>query len=135
MNNEDIGKLILRLALGGMMLVHGFDKLKHGIAFIRAEVAAAGMPELLAAGIYVGELVAPLMVIIGWNARIGAILITISMLFAIGLVHTADVFSLGPNGGWALDAQGMFLFSAVALALIGPGRYRIDAWSLDHGRR
>jgi putative oxidoreductase len=123
--NEDIGKLVLRLALGGMILTHGVDKLTTGIDAIVDIVTGAGMPGFVAYGIYIGEVVAPVLLITGWNARIGAALIAVNMLFAIGLVHAADILSLNPNGGWVLDSQGMFLLTAVALALLGPGRFRI----------
>lgn len=124
--NEDIGKLILRVALGGMIFVHGVDKLTGGIEFIVDVVTRAGMPAVSAYGIFIGEIIAPLLLIAGWNARIGAALIAINMIFAVGLVHAADIFKLGQNGGWALDSQGMFLFTALALALIGPGRFSIS---------
>ena len=124
--NEGIGKLILRLALGGMVLMHGIAKLTGGIGFIHDTVAAAGLPAFFAYGVYVGEVVAPLLLIAGWYARIGAGVIAINMLFAIGLAHGAEFFTLNQTGGWTLELQGMFLFTAVAIALMGPGNYRIN---------
>ena len=124
--NESIGKLVLRLALGGIILVHGISKLTGGIDFITSTVTAAGLPAFVAYGVYVGEVVAPLLLIAGFYSRIAAAVIAINMLFAIGLVHGAELTSLNQSGGWALELQGMFLFSAIALALIGPGQYRIN---------
>ena len=124
--NDDAGKLILRLALGGLILMHGIAKLTGGIGFITDTVTAAGMPAFFAYAVYVGEVVAPLLLIVGWYSRIGAAVIAINMLFAIGLVHGAEFLTLSQSGGWALELQGMFLFTAVALALMGPGRYRIN---------
>lgn len=124
--NESIGKLILRLTLGGLILMHGIAKLVGGIGFITDTVTTAGLPAFLAYAVYLGEVVAPLLLIAGWYSRIGAAVIAINMLFAIGLVHRAEFFTLGQSGGWALELQGMFLVTAVALALIGPGQYRIN---------
>ena len=124
--NESSGKLILRLALGGLILMHGIAKLSGGIGFISDSVTAAGLPAFFAYGVYVGEVVAPLLLIAGWYSRIGAGVIAINMLFAIGLVHRAEFFTLNQTGGWSLELQGMFLFTAIALALIGPGNYRIN---------
>ena len=121
--NESTGKLILRLALGGLILMHGISKLKGGIGFITDTVTAAGLPSFFAYGVYIGEILAPLLLIVGWFSRIGAAIIAINMLFAIGLVHRAELFALNQSGGWALELQGMFLFTALAIALIGPGRY------------
>ena len=124
--NENIGKLILRIALGGMILMHGIAKLTGGIDFITSTVTAAGMPAFFAYGVYIGEVVAPLLVIAGLYSRIGAAIIGLNMLFAIGLVHGAEFFTRNQTGGWALELQGMFLFTAIAVALIGPGQYRIN---------
>jgi putative oxidoreductase len=124
--NPDIGKLILRLALGGMILMHGIAKLTGGIGFITDSVTAAGLPAFFAYAVYLGEVAAPLLLIAGFYARVGAAVIAVNMLFAIGLVHGAEFFTLNQTGGWTLELQGMFLFSAVALALIGPGHYRIN---------
>jgi putative oxidoreductase len=67
------------------------------------------------------------MVLAGWHARIGAVLIAVNMLFAIFLVHMGQLFALDPQtGGWAIELQAMFLFTAVALALLGPGRFSLN---------
>lgn len=73
-----------------------------------------------------GEVIAPILVILGWYSRIGAAVTAINMIFAIALVHGAELVSLQKTGGWALELQGMFLFTAVAVALIGPGRFSLN---------
>lgn len=122
----DSAKLLLRLALGLLILLHGIAKIQGGIGFISGMVTGAGLPAWVAYGVYVGEVVAPLMVIVGWFSSIGAVIIAVNMLFAIGLVHQAQLFTLGPQGGWALELQGMYLATAIAVALLGPGRYSVN---------
>lgn len=122
----DTGKLVLRVALGVLILLHGVAKLRGGIDFITHTVTAAGLPAALAYAVYVGEVLAPLLVIFGWHARIGAAVIAVNMLFAFGLVHRGELFELAKSGGWALELQGMFLAAAVAVALLGPGRYSLN---------
>lgn len=124
--NESTGKLILRLTLGGLILLHGVAKLIGGVSGLSGTVSGAGLPSFFTYGVYVGEVIAPILVLLGWYSRIGAALIAINMLFAIGLVHRAELFTLGRSGGWALELQGMFLFTAIAVALIGPGRFSIN---------
>lgn len=125
-NLNDTGKLVLRLTLGILILLHGISKLMHGIGPIQGMVTGMGMPAFFAYGTYAGEVLGPLLLIIGFYARIGAALIAINMLFAFALAHTGELTSLTQNGGWALELQGMFLFSAVALVLMGPGRIGIN---------
>ena len=125
--NESIGKLILRLVLGVSILLHGIAKLTGGIGGIAGMVAGAGLPSFVAYGVYIGEVIGAILLLLGWYSRIGAALIAINMLFAIGLAHSAQIFALNDNGGWAIELQAMFLFTAIALAIMGPGRYSLNA--------
>ncbi|MEC7816727.1 MAG: DoxX family protein [Pseudomonadota bacterium] len=125
LDNADMGKLIIRLTLGGLMLFHGIAKLINGIGFIEGQLASHGLPAFLAFGVYIGEIVAPLMVILGYQTRIGALIIVFNMIVAIALVHGHQLLSLGSNGGWALELQGFFLFTAIALMFLGPGKYKL----------
>jgi putative oxidoreductase len=125
-NNADLGRLLLRIILGVCILLHGIAKLQGGVDGIGQALTAHGLPALLKYGVYVGEVIAPVLVLIGFYARIGALLIAINMLFAIGLVHMAELFKMGEHGGWALEMQGMYLVTALALALLGPGRFSIN---------
>ena len=123
---SDLGKLVLRLALGILILLHGIAKLKGGTAGIVGMVEGAGLPGFLGYGVLLGEVLGPLLLIVGFHARIGAALIAINMLVAIGLAHMGDLGKLGEQGGWALELQGMFLFTAIALVLTGPGRFSLN---------
>ena len=130
LKNDAAGKLLLRLTVGGLMLFHGISKLFNpGTAgFIGSKLAEAGLPEALAYGVYIGEVVAPLMIIVGLLSRAGAALIVINMLFAIILVHAGDLFALTEHGGWRLELQGFYLFGSLAIVFLGSGRY---AWKPD----
>lgn len=120
---EDTGKLLLRLVLGILVLLHGVSKLTGGIDFIFGMVGKMGLPAPLGYLVFVGEVLGPLLLIIGAWTRLGALLVAVNMIVAIALVHAGELFSLGSSGGWALELQGMFLFTALAIALLGAGRY------------
>ena len=125
--NESTGKLILRVTLGILILLHGISKLTGDIDWLDGALADAGLPESFKYGVYVGEVLAPLAVIAGFYSRIGAWLVAVNMLFAFGLAPGAELFVIDPqSGGLALELQYMFFFSAIAVALIGPGRYAFN---------
>lgn len=123
---DDLGKLIMRLTLGILILFHGVHKVQHGIEPIRGMVQSIGLPPDLALGVFLGEVLGPVLLIVGFYARIGAGLIFINMVVAIWLAHFQELFALSEHGGWALELQGMFLFTALALMVTGPGRLSIN---------
>jgi putative oxidoreductase len=122
-SRADFGKLVLRLALGLLILLHGIAKLRGGVSGIVGMVEAHGLPGFLGYAVLVGEVLAPLMVLAGFFARIGGVLIAFNMLVAFALVHLGQLGQLNEQGGWALELQGMYLATAIAIALLGPGRY------------
>lgn len=123
---DDIGKLILRLTVGVLILLHGIAKISSGVSGISGMLTGMGLPAALAYGVYIGEILAPILVILGFYARLGALIIVVNMAFAIGLVHMKDVFVLTKTGGWGIELQAMFLLTALAVSLIGPGRYALN---------
>ncbi len=120
---DDGGKLLLRIVLAVLILFHGVSKLIGGIGFITGMVAKAGLPGVLGYFVYVGEVIAPLLVLFGVFTRLAALVVAVNMIVALLLVHTRQFFTLSDTGGWALELQGMYLGAAVAIALLGAGRY------------
>ena len=123
--SDDTGKLILRLSLGILVLMHGLMKLSGGVGGIAGMLSSHGLPGFLAYGAYIGEVIGPLLVIVGLYSRLGALFIAINMVVAILLAHTGQLFSTTQQGGWALELQGMFLFGALAVAFLGAGRFSL----------
>lgn len=122
---SDTAKLLLRLALGLLILLHGISKIRGGPGFILDVVEKAGLPEPFGYLVYVGEVLAPLLVIVGLWTRAAALVIAINMVIAILLVHTGQLLQLSPEGGWALELQGLYLVVPIAIALLGAGRYSL----------
>ena len=123
--SEDMGKLILRVTLAVLILLHGVAKLTGGIGHIAGLLEKNGLPPALAYFVFLGEVIAPILMIIGAWTRLAAVIIAGNMIVAIALVHMGELFLLGKTGGWALELQGMFLFTAIALAFLGAGRYSL----------
>jgi putative oxidoreductase len=119
---DDLGKLLLRVTLGALMLLHGIAKMQNGIDPIIDAVAKTGLPPILAYGVFVGEVLAPLLLIAGVWTRTAALLVVVNMAVAIALMHAGDIATLSRSGGWAIELQALFLALALAVALLGPGR-------------
>jgi putative oxidoreductase len=128
-SNDDFGKLVLRATLAILVLFHGVSKLINGIDPIMGMVAKAGLPSGIAFLVYIGEVIAPLMILFGIWARLGAVIVAINMIVAVALAHIPQIFTMGKTGGWALELQGFYFFTAVAVALLGAGRYSIGGKS------
>jgi putative oxidoreductase len=126
LNQPDLAKLLLRLTLGGLMLFHGVAKVMHGVGFIEGMVMAHGMPAFVAWGVFVGEIVAPLMLILGVQVRIAALLVVLNMVAAIWLVHLGDLLAIGEHGSYRLEVQAFYLLNAIALMLLGGGKYGLQ---------
>ena len=119
----DLGKLLLRVALSLLMLFHGVSKIYHGIDSIIGMIDRAGLPSAVAYLVYIGEVGAPILVLLGIWSRPAALIIAINMTVAVLLVHTSQFFTLTKTGGWALELQAMYFASALAVALLGAGRF------------
>jgi putative oxidoreductase len=85
----------------------------------------AGLPGAFGYLVYIGEVVAPLMILFGVFTRAAALVVIINMIVALLLVHTSQFFTVNDTGGWALELQGMYLGGAIVVALLGAGRYSI----------
>ena len=120
---DDWGKLLLRLAVGGLMLFHGVHKLHHGVDPIIEMLTAQGLPDAAVYGVYVGELVAPLLIIAGLLTRLAGLIFAFNMGVAIMLAHSAELTVVNPEtGAYALELHLLYLFGGLALACMGGGK-------------
>ncbi len=125
--NEDIGKLILRFSIAALMLFHGFSKLFNGIDGIKFLVTNAGLPEFVAYGVYMGEVVFPILIILGLFTRISSLFFALTMVFAIFLAHSSELFVLEETGGLLIELPLIYLLASISIMFIGAGKYSLDA--------
>lgn len=124
MNNKkqtlsDLGLLVFRLAAGGLMMFHGFQKLgatpsefpdpigvgatlSHALA-VFAELGCAGA------------------LVLGAFTRFALVPLIITMGVAAFIVHGGDPWN-------QKELAILFLSAYVGLMLTGPGRLSVDAW-------
>lgn len=109
--------VLLRVTLALLMLLHGWAKIRYGIGSIEAKIESLGAPGFLAYAVYLGEVVAPLLLLVGLWVVPAALVIAINMLVAFALVHTKQVLMLNNTGGWALELQTFYFVSALVIAM------------------
>jgi len=124
-SSQELGKLVLRLTLGLLLILHGIAKLRGGIEGITGMVTQAGLPPAVAYLVYVGEVIAPILIVLGLFTRVAALVVMVNMVVAVSLAHVSQLATMSKSGGWALELQGFYFFSALALVLLGAGRYSV----------
>jgi len=132
--DDQTGKFLLRVSLGLLLLPHGIAKLQGGVNDVQRMVVAAGLPEPLGYAVFVGELLAPLMLLVGYHVRWAGLLVVLNMLAAIAIVHSHELLAFSRQGTLVLELQYFFLMSAVVVMFVGPGRWAIHADGVRPGR-
>lgn len=119
--------LILRVALGILFLAHAGLKI-----FVFTPAGAAqffgslGLPPALAYLTILVEVVGGVALIVGFYARIAALVLIPVLLGAIVTVHgSAGFFFTNPNGGWEYPA--FWAVGLLAQALLGDGAFALKA--------
>lgn len=124
--SEDIGKLILRVSISVLMLFHGYAKLSHGVDKIATGLGKAGFPEFLAYGVYLGEIILPILIIFGLFTRLAALGMGVTMTFAIYLVYSEKLFMLSKTGAPVIELPLLYLILSLVIFFIGAGKYSLD---------
>ncbi len=124
---NDIAKLILRLTVGIMILFHGVEKIINGISGVKYLTTSAGLPEFLAYGVYVGEIVMPILILLGVYARVASLVLAFNMLVAIFLAYGNSLFTLGKHGAPSFELPFLYLVMSILIFMIGSGKYAVNS--------
>lgn len=125
-DHPDFGKLVLRIGVGLVLFLHGLGKIESGIGGTVGMVENSGLPGWLAYGTYLGEFVAPLLIMVGKFTRPAGLLIAFNMLMTVLVAHLDIAFQRNEYGGWLIELNALLLFGGLAVALLGPGRYSLS---------
>lgn len=124
-DSRDYGIALLRLALGGLILVHGLTKLlvftlPGTVGFF----ASLGLPAIAAYATVALEVGGGIALIAGLFVRPIALAQAVLMIGTIVTVHGANGFSFAAKGGgWEYPA--FWAVALVVLALTGPGAFAL----------
>lgn len=120
-----LGLLLLRISIGGLMLTHGINKIKNGVGKIKGMLTAKELPEIMAYGIYLGEVVAPILIIIGFFTRPAAAIVAFTMGVAIYAANGSDLLAVDARGSFKIELALMYLLGSLTLVFSGSGRFGV----------
>ena len=131
--NEDLGKLILRVNLGFLMLFHGGETLLFTNNILEN---TDPVPDFIIWPLAVmSEVISSILIIFGVYTRVGGFFIAGFMFWAIMLRHT-----FGERNHWfdtarplaeglaahAMESQLFFLCGGLAVMMLGAGKYGLN---------
>lgn len=121
--SPDLALLLLRVWLGAsLLMLHGIGKIPRLMADEVRFASVAGLsPTVSLALAVLGEVVAPVLLILGLGARWAAGLAAATMLGAFVVGH-----GMALSGERSGELPFIFLAGFLALVIAGPGRYSID---------
>jgi putative oxidoreductase len=113
-----LGLLILRIAFGGVMLIHGLDKIKDFDSVRNMGVFGAPTDGIL---IIFAELFCAIFLVLGLFTRFAVIPLIIAMSVAFFKAHKGIL--IGEHNG---QAAFLYLCAYICILLTGPGKYSVD---------
>ncbi|HEY8175826.1 MAG TPA: DoxX family protein [Gemmatimonadaceae bacterium] len=122
---DDNGKLILRVTVAVLMVMHGIAKMQNGIGWMAGMLQSHHIPVFVGYGVYVAEVIAPILLLLGLFTRLAALVIAFDMVMAIVLAQSDKFFTRNQAGGWAVELEMFFLLASVAIFFLGSGRYAV----------
>lgn len=121
-NVTDLGLLILRIGFAGMLLTHGIPKIKllfeSPIKF--ADPIGVGETTTLILAL-IGEVVAPILILIGFKTKLATIPSMITMFVAVFIIHASDPIGIK-------EKAILYLVGFLVIFLTGAGKYSIDGF-------
>ncbi len=116
--NPDLGLLLVRIALGLVFIVHGWQKVSNLTGTV-GFFGSIGLPAFLAYVVAAIEFLGGLAILLGvWTRVVGVLLAAVM----VGAIVTLK-FKAGFSGGYEFDLT--LLLIALAMSFSGPGRYAL----------
>ena len=123
--HPDFAKLFLRAVLAVFILFHGISKITGGIDYVIRLLEGVSAPHELGYLVYVGEVIAPLLVLFGILTRPAALVIAVNIVVAVLLAHSSLLFNPPSPGDRTLELEQAYFILAIVVAIQGAGKYSI----------
>ncbi len=108
------------------MLFHGVHKIIYGVGGIKNLLVSSGFMEFFAYGVFVGEIVAPILILLGAFTRVAAFVVAFNMLVAMLLAYSGSLFLLNEHGAPAIETPFLYFVLAITVSVLGGGKYALN---------
>ena len=116
----DFSLFLLRLAGGGLMIKHGFDKLIHFNDKVRTFSDPLHIGSTLSLSLVIfAEFFCATLIVFGLLTRLAAIPLVICFSIVLFVIHRGEVWGEG-------ESAALFLAVYLALLFTGPGKFSLD---------
>lgn len=128
LRNFNLGILFIRLGLGICLFMHGFHKILNSIGDVKSILVSSKLPEFLVYFVYLCEVVAPIMIILGIFSRVASCFVLCNcfvILYAYnGFLNLLDLTTIG-----GFKAEIVYLYICICLCLLfsGSGKFALRA--------
>ena len=113
--------LILRLGLGILMMMHGYDKLVHFAKYQNEFMNFLGIGKTLSLALVVfAEFFCSVFLILGLFTRLATIPLIIATAVMVFKAHNGEIFGDGEHAA-------LYLVGYAVLLLVGPGKVSVDS--------
>ena len=127
--SNDVGLLLVRIAIGVLLPFHGIAKLIKGIDWIGGLLAGISLPSFIKYGVFIGEIIAPVSLLIGFRTRVAAMFVCFNMFMAVLLAHRHEIFTIKPSGSYTIELDLLYFLGALALVFMGGGKFSVSTKS------
>lgn len=129
MTTVDLAALLLRLTLGAMIVLHGFNKMKSKSSLMGTSqwFASIGMRQAKAQALLAAltEAISGILILLGLFTPLACAALISTMIVAIVVAHRKSGFFIFNEGqGWEYCA--FISVTALALGTIGAGKFSLD---------
>lgn len=124
-NSFNWATLLLRIAVAGLLLFYGIGKIQAGVSYLCESLQGYGLPYATGYLVYVGEVLAPVLVLMGLWTRPAALVMAFNMVMTLVLGHMHELFHLNEYGGLVIEHNLYFLLGSICIALLGPGQWGV----------
>lgn len=127
--NDDLGKLLLRVAVAIIMIFYGIFRFKNNLGIFHEVIISMGLPSFFEYTTYLRDFFVPIMLLTGIRVRLASLFVIVTMSFAVFKHNYSEPIVLNDVNLISIDLQVFYIVAAMAILFLGAGKYAIKVKS------